>query len=323
MEHFEPTKKDLDILFELSLNARATITLIAKKVKLSKQVVSYRLSLLEKNKIILGYSAITNVYMFGKTHYRVFVKYQNMSSAKEEELMQFLINHPKIVWIAYFDGDLDAAFLVWADNIREFEGVFDEINEKFGKHFQKKYFSIATKIEYLKYKFLNNQKDTSSITFGDCYSHYKLDELDKKLLNELNLNGRVTLVDLANKYNSSAKVIKERMDKLQKNRIIVGYNIQLNHNRLGFTHRKILLKLNDTSKEKIKQLSTYLKNHKNVVYLIKPIGDYDYEFELMTKSNEEFHEIIKDLRSKFAEEIKSYNTVIHHKEPKSGQSYNF
>ena len=61
MSQFEPTKKDRDILFELSLNARATITKIAKKVKLSKQVVSYRLGLLEKNKVILGYYAITNI----------------------------------------------------------------------------------------------------------------------------------------------------------------------------------------------------------------------------------------------------------------------
>ncbi|MBI4451981.1 Lrp/AsnC family transcriptional regulator [Candidatus Woesearchaeota archaeon] len=323
MSNFETTKKDLDILFELSLNARATITQIAKKVKLSKQVVSYRLSLLEKNKVILGYYAITNIYMLGKTHYRVFVKYQNMSSETEEEFMNYLIKNPKIVWIAYFDGDWDAAFLVWADNVREFEGIFDEINEKFGIYFQQKYFSIATKIEYLKFKFLNNNINTSSIIFGNCYSNHKLDKLDSNLVNELNLNGRATLVSLANKYNSSAKVIKERIDKLQRNRIIVGYNIKLNHNLLGYTHRKVLLKLSNTSKEKIDQLSTYLKNHKNFIYLVKPIGDYDYEFELMTKSNEEFHEIIKDIRSKFAEEIKSYNTVIHYKEPKSGQSYNF
>lgn len=323
MAEIDLSKKDKDILFELSLNARMTLTQLAKKVKLSKQVVSYRLNLLEKNNVILGYYAITNVYMLGKTHYRVFIKYQNMSSEKEEEFMQFLNNHSKIVWIAYFDGDLDAAYLVWADNIREFEEVFDEINEKFGEFFQQKYFSIGTKLEYLKYKFLTSKKDSSSLIFGDCFSNYKLDELDKNILNDLNNNGRMTLVDLANKYNSSAKVISERIKKLEKNKIIIGYNLKLNHNLLGYSHRKVLLKLNTTSKQKINQLSSFLKNYKNVIYLVKPIGDYDFEFELMTESNEEFHQIIKDLRSKFVEEIKTYNTVIHYKEPKSGQSYNF
>lgn len=315
--------KDKDILFELSLNARMTLTQLAKKVKLSKQVVSYRLNLLEKNNIILGYYAITNIYMLGKTHYRVFIKYQNMSSEKEEEFIRFLMNHPKIVWIVYFDGDLDAAYLVWADNIREFEEVYDEINEKFGKYFQKKYFSIGTNIEYLKYKFFTNKNDTSSLIFGDCFSNYKLDKLDKNILNDLNKNGRISLVNLANKYNSSPKVISERIKKLEKNNIIIGYNIKLNHNLLGYSHRKVLLKLNITSKLKISQLYSFLKTHKNVIYIVKPIGNYDLEFELMTKSNEEFHKIMKDLRSKFAEEIKTYDTVIHYKEPKSGQSYNF
>jgi len=319
MSRFELTKKDRDILFELSLNARATITMIAKKVKLSKQVVSYRLDLLEKNKVILGYYAITNIYLLGKTHYRVFVKYQNMSSEKEKEFMGYLTHNNNINWSSYFEGDMDAAFIIWANNIRKFEEIFDDINEKYGIYFQQKYFSIATKIEYLKYKFLNNTKDTSSLIFGDDYSNLELDTMDQNLIQELNLNGRATLVYLANKYNSSAKVIRERINKLQQKKIILGYNLKLNHNILGYTHRKVLLKLNDCSKEKIQQISTYLKNNKNVIYLVKPIGDQDYEFELMTESNEEFHQIITELRSKFAQDIKSYNTVIHYFEPKSGQ----
>ncbi len=323
MTTFELSKKDKDLLFELSLNARATITELAKKVKLSKQLVSYRLNQLEKNKIILGYYAITNIYMLGKTHYRVFIKYQNISAEKEREFMNYLMNNPKIIWIAYFDGDLDAAFLVWANNIREFEEVFDEINEKFGIYFQEKMFTIATSIEYLKYKFLNEKKDINSITFGNCFNNYSLDQLDKNILNDLNRKGRMTLVELANKYHSSAKVIKERINKLIQKKIIIGFNLKIDHNRLGYTHRKVLLKLNDNSKDKIKQISSYLKENKNVIYLIKPIGDYDYEFELMTQSNEEFHEIIKGLRTKFAQDIKSYNTVIHYEEPKSGQSFNF
>ena len=75
MAKIKLSDKDKEILFELSLNARATITQLAKKVKMSKQVVSYRINLMEKNKVILGYYAITNAYMLSKTHFRVFLKY--------------------------------------------------------------------------------------------------------------------------------------------------------------------------------------------------------------------------------------------------------
>lgn len=319
---YKLTKKDRDLLFELSLNARISLTDLAKKTKLSKQVIAYRLNLLEKKGVILGYHALTNVYMLGKTHYRVFIKYQNISLKKEEELLDFLNNHPDVVWIANFDGDLDLAILIWADNIRKFEEVFDSINEKFGMYFQEKHFSVATRIEYLKYKYLNDKNSIKSLIFGDCFSNQKLDKLDAKILKDLNLNARVSLVELSSKYKLSPKSIKLRMDKLVKNKIIIGFNVKIDHNLVGYTHRKVLLRLNDTSREKIKELSNYLKNNMSVIFLVKPVGDYDFEFELMTKSHQEFHEVIKQLRSKFSDNINNFSTVIHYSEPKTGQLIN-
>ena len=49
------------------------------------------------------------------------------------------------------------------------------------------------------------------------------------------------------------------------------------------------------------------------------MGDYDFAFEVMTGSNDELHELIRTVRSRFPDIIKSYTTVIHYAEPKSGQ----
>ncbi|MBU0636199.1 Lrp/AsnC family transcriptional regulator [Candidatus Micrarchaeota archaeon] len=323
MSGFGLSEKDSLILSELYLNARVSLTELARRVRLSKQAVSYRLNYLEQNKVIEGYYAITNAYALGKTHYSVFVKYQNMSSEKEEEFMNYLSEHPMVVWTAYFNGDLDAAFLVWADNIREFEKVFDDINQKFGVFFQEKQFSIATKIEYLKFAFSKEKKETTSLVFGNCFERYSLDALSKSLLLALNKNGRASLVELANKLGSSPKVIKEKMSGLIKKKIIIGFNVKINHRLLGLTHYKILLKLNDVSQEIISKLSTYLKRQSNVIFLVKPIGNHDFEFELLAPSNEVFHNTIKELRSAFSKEIKSYNTIVHYYEPKAGQLFSF
>ena len=147
----------------------------------------------------------------------------------------------------------------------------------------------------------------------------KLDELDHNLLQDLNTNGRATLVELANKYNSSAKVIRSRIERLVKRGVIIGFNVKIDHNLVGYTHRKIFLTLNDVRKEKVLELSKYLKHLKCTIYLVKPIGNFDFEIELMTESDQEFHDFMKNLRSRFALEIKSYNSVIHYEEPKSGQ----
>ena len=47
--------KDRKILYELDFNARQTDSEIAKKVKLSREVVNYRISRLQKNGIIRNF----------------------------------------------------------------------------------------------------------------------------------------------------------------------------------------------------------------------------------------------------------------------------
>jgi DNA-binding Lrp family transcriptional regulator len=54
--------KDCRILNEIEFNARSTISSVAKKVKLSKEVVNYRIKRLEKNKIIDGYRTLFNIF---------------------------------------------------------------------------------------------------------------------------------------------------------------------------------------------------------------------------------------------------------------------
>src|SRR3989338_210072 len=99
------------------MNARASLTALSKKVKLSKQVISYRLQQLEKKSIIEGYYAITNPYMLGLTHYRLYMKFQNLSEEKEREFIEYVQKNKRVVWVAYLEGDLDAAVAIWAKNI--------------------------------------------------------------------------------------------------------------------------------------------------------------------------------------------------------------
>ena len=48
----ELDKKDREILFHLSLNARASLSDLSRKTRLSKEVIHYRIKNLEKNGVI-------------------------------------------------------------------------------------------------------------------------------------------------------------------------------------------------------------------------------------------------------------------------------
>ena len=58
MKPIKLDEKDKKILYELDKNSRQGISSIAKKVRLSKEVVNYRIKNLEKRKIIKGYYAV-------------------------------------------------------------------------------------------------------------------------------------------------------------------------------------------------------------------------------------------------------------------------
>jgi Lrp/AsnC family transcriptional regulator, leucine-responsive regulatory protein len=312
--------KDRAILAELGLNARQNLTALARRVHLSKQVVSYRIKQLEKMKVIRGYHAIPDIYRLGKAHFRVFVKYHQLDGETEAGLIRELARSPEISWLTLLDGDFDLEFVVWSDNIIKFEEIYDEILTRFGRYFQEKYFSIGTRVEYLPLSFLNRRaRSRQGLVFGGTFGQSLLDNQDKRILYEINRNGRISLADLAKKLAISVPVARNRMQELLNSGVVIGFGLKIDHKRLGLTYRKVLLKLNTPSKERINRIGAYLRRQEGVIFLVKTIGAYDFEFELLTESNEEFYHFMKAFRSEFAAEIKFHSNVIVHDELKYGQ----
>ena len=63
----------------------------------------------------------------------------------------------------------------------------------------------------------------------------KLDRIDIKILYELQKNGRITNVELAELVNLSPSPCLMRVKKLQSEGYIEGYSAQINSNKLGQT----------------------------------------------------------------------------------------
>lgn len=307
--------KDRKILFELDLDARQPLSDLAKKVGLSKQVVSYRINNLVKNNVIEGFYSILNIAKLGYMYCRLFFKFHNASAEKQKEIIEYGINHPKIGWIAELDGDWDLALVAWARDILEVREIIDEIDSKFGEYFQKKYSTIATHVHHFQHKFLMDKRDSRELVIGGKLETPDIDELDYKIIGLLTRNGRASLLEIAEKLAASPKVIAYRMKNLMKKGVILGFRAKINHKLLGYTHYKIFLMLKNTTKEKIANFHYYLKTNRNVIYITRAIGKSDFEFEAMTKTNEEFHDLMTEIRFKFADLIKDFQTIIIYNQP--------
>ena len=81
--------KDRTILHELEIDSRQPISRLAKKVRLSREAVSYRMKKLAESGVILWFRADINITRLGFTYYRLHLRLHNVNKKKEQELVKF------------------------------------------------------------------------------------------------------------------------------------------------------------------------------------------------------------------------------------------
>ncbi len=307
--------KDRKILYELSLNARLPLSVIAKKVGLSKQVVKYRLNSLEKRGVICGYYAILDVTKFGFLYHRAFFKYSRILEKDENDILEFGRSHPNVGWIAILDGDWDLALNFLVSDVVDFERVLGDIGARYGEYFQSRYVSIATKIHHLKYKFFLNKNADDDLVLGGKPVSLRLDDVDYKLIDILSRNARMPTVDIAIRLGCTSSVVKYRIRKLVDMGVILGFNYRLDHKLLGYTHHKVNLNFSNTDPRRVRQLVNYLRADVRVIYITEVVGSVDLEFETLTRTYEDLHELMRDVRFRFSDILRDFSTfIMYHEE---------
>jgi DNA-binding Lrp family transcriptional regulator len=124
----------------------------------------------------------------------------------------------------------------------------------------------------------------------------KLDRIDIKILYELQKNGRMTNVELAETVNLSPSPCLMRVKKLQSEGFIDGYSAQINLAKLGQTltvFTEITLKNHRQS-----DFSRFLAAIEKVDSLVEchlVSGGYDYLLKFITRSIGEYQETMERL----------------------------
>ncbi len=143
-----------------------------------------------------------------------------------------------------------------------------------------------------------------------------LDIYDKKILWELDLNGRIPVSHISKKLKISKDAVNYRINKLEKTGFIKGYYTLVDLFKAGFISIRIYLKFIDITVEKEKEINLFLVNNKKVFFVGETDGKNDLSIATLTKSMEEFEEFYNAFQLKFKEFIESDEiaifTKVHH-----------
>jgi DNA-binding Lrp family transcriptional regulator len=145
--------KDRSIIKQLQTNARQTISQIAKKTRLPRDVVKYRIDRMEKNGLIKQYQAILDPLVLGYSLYAyVGFSLQNISPQEEKALIGFLVANKNISFVGKSSGKYDLLIAICARNYQEFDNILQGIRQRFGKEIKE--FDATPLIKSYKYDWL-------------------------------------------------------------------------------------------------------------------------------------------------------------------------
>ena len=117
----------------------------------------------------------------------------------------------------------------------------------------------------------------------------EIDRIDKKILDTLQNNGKISNIDLAKTVNLSPSPCLERVKRLEKNGYIEGYKAKLNAEKLGQgTSAFIQVTLDRTTSEVFDKFKQAVIKLPSVAECHMVAGGFDYLVKLRIKDMEAY-----------------------------------
>jgi len=305
------------ILYELDRNSRIPITKLSKKLNLSKDRINYRIKNLQEKGIIKKFITQIDPSKFGYSIFKVFITFQNTKKEDKEKIINWLKGNKNIYWVAECQGNWEMNFAVFAKNIKEFDEIFTEFISKFGKFVLRQEINTTLKVGLLNKKWIyekSNQTRKISL-WGEKIEEQKIDKIDLEILKILANNSRTNSVKIAEKLKTTPRKIIYRIKEMEKKKIILGYSISLDYEKLKKQFFKANIYFNFLNKNTKIKIEKYCELRKNIIYYIFCIGNWPLEIEFNVSENKEFYEEMEEFKKNFPE-LKNYDTIFITKEHK-------
>lgn len=289
--------KDRKLLYELDKDSRQTISQISKKIRLNKNTTNFRLNRLIREGYIRRFYPSVDLSKLGYMTFRIYFKFFNTKPNIEKGIINYLNKNKLVGAVAELESIYDVMFMVVVKNVYEFQNFFDSFKEKYRNYFWKESISLVTKIIHLKRDYLLERTPQTSFEILGEAKEEKHDKKDIKILSELSKNCRISVLEISEKLKIPSKTVAFRIKQLEKKKIIQGYRLELNLDKIGYSYYKINFKFNKNQKKE--DLIEYCKNNKNLVFIDFSISEYDFEIEIEVENKNQVFEIINQIKQKF------------------------
>lgn len=307
-------RKDKAILRELFKNGRVSFSKVGRKVKLSKEVVHYRVHRLLEREVLMGFNTVIDVKKLGWQIYFVYLRLRNLELEKEQEIIQHLCEHAHVAWLVKCIGSYDFVLKIFVRSITEVNAILKELEGTFASHIDHYTLSYGREDLPVPISFLYGASDASvpQVLLTEPKETVHLEQLDLQILSCLANNARLPVSEIAVHVREPRETVKYHLRKLERDQIILKYRpgTWKGIKNMGYHWYLLSLQMGNVSRSLWKTLETYLVTHPNVTYLYKTIGDSDLQIEIKVKSSDELNETLMRIRSILKNTLKRHELLL-------------
>ncbi len=317
-EDYKIDLKDRKILVELDEDARQSNNQIGKKVGLSKEVVKYRIDKMMENGAILRFHTVINYFGIGIVKFKLYLRLTNTNKKKLEEISRYFSGHSKTEWVALTTGSWDIIVGFLVNNVNEFDDEIQAVLNKFSHYIQDKAVTSTLYLAHHTRGFLKareSDRKVSTIVYHTTKDpQYKIDKIDRSLLQLIANNARMPVTELADYLKTTPRVVQYRLRELERKKIILAYKVHIDPKKLGRVFCKAIIYLGTCPPARLQEFMRYASSMEGAIWPQRVLGSWDFELDFELESYDRFQEFTFELKEKFPDLVRNHEFCIMSRE---------
>ncbi|MFH1977711.1 MAG: Lrp/AsnC family transcriptional regulator [Candidatus Aenigmatarchaeota archaeon] len=301
-------KKDLRLVYTYDLDSRMSHSKIGKKIRMSQQLVNYKIKSFQEKEIILSAYPLIDYARFGYINFIVYFKINYMNKERFLDLIDKLWKENDIVELTECGGRYDLISVFSSKNPSSFNKKLKELILRYPNQL-KNYLILTTVVSYYlpKSYLIKEDKNKQYIVIGGDREISEITETDKKILFHLVQDCSKTIFDISKVVNVDPKTVINRIKKMRESEIIRGFKPLFDMQSLNVQTNKILLKYHNLSVEKEQELVDFCIRNPNITEITKVFGEWDLELTVETMEQKDFRSLYIILNEKFQDIIQDFD----------------
>lgn len=306
---------DRKILYVLSLNARISNTTIAKHLKLSREIVAYRIKRLQELDVLHGFSTLVNAQKVGKSVHTVGIKLH--TTVRTEEVLAELQKMPVVTKITHCGGMYDLLLNIMGNTLHNNYDSFQQILAKHGqkiRHHQlfpkleQDFCGLKMLVENPKERaYLERIQERKGSAFQAEFSQQEkstisaaIDQVDTLILDTVKHNARLPLSELSFQTGISLFQLNQRLARMIRQGIIQRFIPYLALAHIGLQFNVVFLNVRKDAELKF---CRWVEEHPHIVWRTKFLGSHNYKLSIFVRNNAYLSDILNELCTEFGEEV--------------------